>query len=114
MRKLRSLVLALFLPAIAGCSSTSQQPDGHDAIRVLAEECVGWVQAQASGQPGTVTLTSRQLEDVQSLQVGGIHPGSDTQRASRGLPAVEATALDAGRPGSAWRACLGRRMAERR
>lgn len=75
-------------------------------LRPLATACSAEIYQKARGLAGTTTMTGFTLTTSELKSWGGLYPAAFARSASQTYPMVEASALDGGAPGSAWKACL--------
>lgn len=101
MKKISQFIMTVGLSlVVVGCSS---QKNTENPDKQVAEECVNKINSIAKGKSGTVNHLGIRKEDGVVARAGGValKEGKQTW-----LPYVEATLLDNGVPGSAWRNCM--------
>ena len=102
------LSACLLLAALVAIAAHARPPPLAGQLRPMAQACTNQVSTQAQGQPGTLRLKTYHVTGIE-LTTFGLSPGAPTSSTERDLPMVEATALDGGTPGSAWKACFDAR-----
>lgn len=94
------LSLALAGSAVAAVPATNADPA---FVHKAASDCTDQILAAASGKPGEISLGSRPYP----VKAKAGAKNSAAKPSARGLPYVEAEAVDNGVPGSAWKKCMG-------
>lgn len=102
---MKKLVLLLSTTAIAialsGCSSPKQTEDA--SVVSAGQECADTVLTAAKGKTGTRKFTHIQRDDSFVVRFGN---SSQEKHVLTPVPYAEASALDNGKPGSAWNSCM--------
>ncbi|MNE08699.1 hypothetical protein D3C80_1013540 [compost metagenome] len=101
MKKFKLASLAVFIVAIAGCSSV--KPSNEEPEIMAARQCTDQVYTMSKNKTGTITLTSIMKDASTYIRVGD---SSQATHHIQGIPYAESTALDSGKPGSAWHKCM--------
>lgn len=102
MNKAGILCLSLVMSVLAGCSAASK-PSKEEPVMTAASECSDQVFTASEDKTGTTNFKSIFKNDATIIRVGD---SSYKTQHIQGLPYVESTALDKGKPGSAWRSCM--------
>ncbi|MBP2171383.1 hypothetical protein J2125_004575 [Erwinia toletana] len=94
---------------ITACGSSSKQPDSFTFVNRAATQCTTQLQIENQYVTGKKTLApifyvNRQFTQTVENKGAEFHV--------RAIPYFEASALDKGSPGSAWRTCMARRDAK--
>ncbi|WOZ79959.1 MULTISPECIES: hypothetical protein [Kosakonia] len=87
--------------ALSGCSSPKQTEQAP--VVSAGQECADTVLTTAKGKSGTRKFTHIQREDSFVVRFGN---SSQEEHVLTPVPYAEATALDNGKPGSAWISCM--------
>ncbi|GAB7197967.1 hypothetical protein [Dickeya oryzae] len=103
-----SSVGALLLGSLtlSACTVTPQSSPGDNPIQRVANaanECTTDILAQVKRLGGRYQLLTRYYIKNQTIEMNG---GRVVDTQVRELPAINATSLDNGDPGSAWRDCM--------
>lgn len=102
MKKALMMILpALMGMVLIGCSAGKKT--GDDAVMSASKTCSDTVLSASKGKVGTTKFTGLFLDDAVVTRVGDSSQGSHHIRA---IPYVESSALDNGKPGSAWHDCM--------
>ena len=104
------LCAPLVLLSFAAATAAGHAASSANELRPLAQACADDVSTRAHSLSGTTTIMGYRVTDTDRALWGGIFPGAQSATTIRDLPMVEATALDNGRPGSAWKDCLDRKI----
>ncbi|UJR61977.1 hypothetical protein [Dickeya zeae] len=92
--------------ALSACTVDPQSPSIDNPIQKVANaanECTAGILAQVKRLGGRYQLLTRYYIKNQTIEMNG---GRVVDTQVRELPAINATSLDNGNPGSAWRDCM--------
>jgi len=87
--------------ALSGCSSV--KPSDEAPEMMAARQCADQVYTASKNKAGKTKLTSIMKDESTFFRVGD---SSQETHHIQGFPYIESTALDNGKPGSSWRACM--------
>ncbi|WP_038914046.1 hypothetical protein [Dickeya zeae] len=92
--------------ALSACTVAPQSPSIDNPIQKVANaanECTTGILAQVKQLGGKYQIITRYYIKNQTIEMNG---GRVVDTQVRELPAINATSLDNGNPGSAWRDCM--------
>lgn len=101
-----SVTTATVLAMVTAAIPAQAAPNQMYTVLQAAQKCAGNVMKEAAGKPGKTVLSSILYANETYVRWGGIDPGAYEHRHIIGVPYVTATAVDGGKPGSSWDACM--------